>query len=251
MSLLFVICERFKELSQNVRNYTEDIIGEHKMDACITLSTENPMDIVKYSTQKFDFPTINVYFLCLHRESYTKTFQMARLLRHNDPQCYLILISDSYVFCREVIKLHAEIFDYIKTPMQYDELQKSLLALYSSYKNQVFYVSDINNICVKSGSISYKLSKSEIIYIESYEQKLYIHTMDKTIECFGYLKDMEKELNKFEQQFYRCHRSFLINISRIKEVNYKEMCIEMMNGQKCYCSRQNKKELKEILFSKQ
>lgn len=61
------------------------------------------------------------------------------------------------------------------------------------------------------------------------------------------MKDIINDLNKGGVSFYRCHRSYIVNINHVKEVNYKDSYIVMSNDDKCYMSRQQKTDIREIL----
>ncbi|MFZ5351582.1 MAG: response regulator transcription factor [Bacillota bacterium] len=251
MSLSMVICERYRELTQNIKSYAEDIIKANKLNARIAMVTENPTEIRKYSMQRTELPNINTYILCVNQGTYMKSLQLSRVIRHNDPNCYIIFISDTFIYCKEAVKYHIEPYDYLSAPVSFEEFKECFLHLYRSYMNHIQFASDCNNICIKSGGSSYKLPKNNVIYVESYEQKLIIHTCDKKYECFGYLKDIIKVLNKCDTSFYRCHKSFIVNLNHIIEVNNKGMYIELSNGRRCLFSRQKKKELKDLLQSMQ
>ena len=64
---------------------------------------------------------------------------------------------------------------------------------------------------------------------------------------------VSKRLNYFEdllanrKSFYRCHRSFIININFVKKLNRNEGHIELDNGQKISLSRDKKSEFEALL----
>lgn len=50
--------------------------------------------------------------------------------------------------------------------------------------------------------------------------------------------------------FYRCHRSYIVNINNIMAINKKERAIMMKNGSKCYYAERYKKLLLQIFDEK-
>ena len=60
------------------------------------------------------------------------------------------------------------------------------------------------------------------------------------------LLEFNSSLDHFTQQlgdgFWRCHRSFLVNRSRIRAVHLKEQTVELDNGETCLLSRKAKSE---------
>ncbi len=53
---------------------------------------------------------------------------------------------------------------------------------------------------------------NEINYIQSEGRKLFIHKADGIIEYYEYMKDV---LPRLDYRFYKCHRSLIINLSKI------------------------------------
>ena len=56
-----------------------------------------------------------------------------------------------------------------------------------------------------------------------------------------------KELDYFGDNFYRCHKSHLINLDYVIEVNVKERLLIMENNAKCPVSFRLMRELKKKL----
>ena len=88
----------------------------------------------------------------------------------------------------------------------------------------------------------YCIPFNEIIYFETSENihKVLIHTENRLIEFQGKLKEIEEVL---DDRFFRCHRSFIINRKKIKEINLKEHIIIMSNNAVCFASAKLLKSL--------
>lgn len=247
MSLLFAICEKYMDVSKDIRVNIASIIEQKNIDGKIVMYTANPMELLQYSANKFQLTDKNVYVLCSKGEEYSKSLQMAKLIRLNDPSSYIVFLSDTKDFCFEIIKSNAEVFDFLQAPVEYSEIEKSVVSTYKAYQNQLFQSNENDCIFIKEGSYIHKLPIRDIVFVESYEQKLIVHTTNKSIECFGHLKDIIKELNKVNKFFYRCHRSYIVNLKHIEQIDFKNLAIEMSNGCNCYLSRQKKREIKEYI----
>lgn len=90
-------------------------------------------------------------------------------------------------------------------------------------------------------STKYTLRPDQIVYIESVSKKLEIHTPDETVEIYGSLTQMEEKL---DDRFYRCHRSYLVNLSHVR--GYRGDCIVMDNGDVVFMSRARYNEFEKI-----
>ena len=56
----------------------------------------------------------------------------------------------------------------------------------------------------------------EIDYIESIEGQTFLHIKGESFPCTFTLNDLEKRLNHFG--FFRCHRSYIVNLQKVREV---------------------------------
>ena len=56
----------------------------------------------------------------------------------------------------------------------------------------------------------------DIIYIEVFRTELNVHTAKGSVDCVGALGDVYEKLPK--EQFYRSHRSFIVNLARIRRM---------------------------------
>lgn len=77
------------------------------------------------------------------------------------------------------------------------------------------------------------LSSSEILYAESQLKKLAVHTQDRTIEYYGRINELERQLG---DTFYRCHRGYLVNMAYI--AGYDGDSITLTNGERIYLAKE-------------
>lgn len=64
----------------------------------------------------------------------------------------------------------------------------------------------------------------DIIYIEGYNRHLFICTEAEKYECVGNLNREEDKLVSYG--YVRCHRGFLVNMNKIKEINKAEIVLK-------------------------
>ncbi|MDG0873430.1 LytTR family transcriptional regulator DNA-binding domain-containing protein [Paenibacillus thiaminolyticus] len=56
----------------------------------------------------------------------------------------------------------------------------------------------------------------EMIYIESQDRVAHLHVQSGDYPCSMTLQELEQKLKPFG--FFRCHRSYLVNLQRVREV---------------------------------
>ncbi len=82
-------------------------------------------------------------------------------------------------------------------------------------------------------SRDYHLSPGEILYIESRRRKVEIHTAGEVFSIYATMKRMEELLG---EGFFRCHRGYLVNLSKVK--GYDVGSIRLENGDTVYLARE-------------
>lgn len=84
---------------------------------------------------------------------------------------------------------------------------------------------------------SFTLQKRDILYVESRRRKVDIHTPREVYVVYATMKYMEEQLG---QDFYRCHRGYLVNMAYVSE--YGEGIIRLQNGESVYVAREKYRE---------
>ena len=81
---------------------------------------------------------------------------------------------------------------------------------------------------VKSSNGILNIPLKDIMFFGSHHlpHKLIVHTKNRSTEFYGVLKSIP-EVNS---DFYRCHKSFVVNVGNIKRVNKTNRMIELVNG---------------------
>ena len=85
---------------------------------------------------------------------------------------------------------------------------------------------------IKSRNLT--LDQSEILYIESRAKKVEIHTKGaaQAIEIYAAMDELEGQLG---ENFYRCHRAYIVNMDCIKE--YDSESITLTNSDRVYLTK--------------
>jgi len=243
----FILCEDKQVILNSIRTSLEKAIEQNGINAVISLATDNPRRIIEYSRQYAQ--GVNAYFLDINLEQSMNGLELAKQIRNYDPHCYITFITGHPELCMTVFRYHIEAFEYLVKPVTYQALEEGVIAIgkhYYRYLNHQKHNKE-TMVIIRSGNRDYNVELHSIIYVESINQKLVVHTRDRSIEFFGYLKNIINDLNENGENFYRCHRSYIININHVKEVNYKDSYIVMSSGEKCYMSRQQKGEIRILL----
>ncbi|SHE80455.1 transcriptional regulator, LytTR family [Seinonella peptonophila] len=90
----------------------------------------------------------------------------------------------------------------------------------------------------------------EINYVESIEGKVYLHVKSDKFLCDLRLNELEGQLKTFG--FFRCHRSYIVNLQRVREIikwtrNSYSLILDDPNRSEVPLSKGNMEELKRLI----
>jgi two-component system LytT family response regulator len=118
--------------------------------------------------------------------------------------------------------------------MQYQVLNENI----QNPKNQKLVLHTANTLFV--------VKFSDIIYLEADGNYTCFYTTSQP-KILVSKKVSEFDFLESEDNFFRCHRSYLINIDKILRVDKKELALELEGGGKVYVSQEKKKLLFELM----
>jgi len=83
------------------------------------------------------------------------------------------------------------------------------------------------------------LDQADILYIESRAKKVEIHTAGakESIEIYATMEELASQL---EENFYRCHRAYIVNMAHITE--YGNDSVTLTNGDIVYVAKKKFRE---------
>lgn len=82
------------------------------------------------------------------------------------------------------------------------------------------------------------------MYIEAAQRKIKVHTTYNIIEYYHKLSDIEKEL--YVDNFFRCHRSYIINLKYVH--SYTNTFMTLKNSEKIYISKYKLADFSKIFM---
>lgn len=134
---------------------------------------------------------------------------------------------------------------YLIKPFQKKELYTSIeICLHNfSQKKDTATVDKGNylikdSIFIKQGQYFHKVKLEDILYLESDNVYIYVHTVDNKYIVRTTLQNYLTLLNS--PQFFRVHRSYAVNINHISNINTESL---MINGKKISLGKSYRDEL--------
>lgn len=239
--LKIYICEDIEVQRDHLQQIIENIVLMEDLDMEFGCVSENPhtiLDRVKESEE------VGIYFLDIALETDMTGLTLAQEIRKYDPRGFIIFVTthSEMSYMTFIYKLEALDFILKDNP---EELGKRVYECilkanqrYASANNKVQA-----NYSVKINDKVFTVDYDEILFFETSPNvhKIILHCRNRQMEFLGKIKEIEKEV---DGRFYRCHRSFLVNRDNIREIDFQNRVIYMVNGDECLLSTRMMKGLK-------
>lgn len=122
------------------------------------------------------------------------------------------------------------VVDYLLKPIEFERFVKAATRAFELFqlKNKVSekpgkLVSEKDTVFAKSGTKTYQIKVSEVLWIEASGNYVTYHLADKKVLSLANIKDVEALLPA--DQFMRTHRSFIISKAHIETIESHEVTI--------------------------
>ena len=155
--------------------------------------------------------------------------ETAKELRRKNKKVIIIFVTalDDFVF--QAFDVGA--FHYLVKPfddVKFVEVLRNAVGQYEDRKNLegAGRRGEMPSLMITSGGKHITVNLEDIVYAEVFDRKVILHTMDADIEYYGKMKELEE---KAGDEFYRTHRSFLVNFDFIRK--YDATTIYLEKGQ--------------------
>lgn len=159
--------------------------------------------------------------------------ETARELRERGEEAILIFITGIREYVFEAFDVAA--FHYLVKPIAENRFAEILERAVKEAENRMAGAQ--RQLFCKTRNRNYTLNPRDILYVENRKRKVEIHTAEEVIEIYAAMKELEKQLG---EDFYRCHRGYLVNMAHITE--YDNDGIRLSNGERVYLSRERYSE---------
>lgn len=198
------ICDDEATSLQINKVLTEEILTNEGISHEITVFDDMETMIKALSDTKAQYDVLLSDILAVGMNG----IEAAEELRRLGDRIPIIFISSTAEYALDGYRVNA--LRYLQKPVQIPKLKEALLEAYQT-RNQ-------SKDCLKFqvSDRFYKIDFDDIEYLESQGRDTIVVTMDESICVHMKFSDMEEMLPK--NMFFRCHRSYIINLSKAKNL---------------------------------
>ena len=228
-TLSIAVCDDEIIACCNMASKIEGVLA-HLKTPCVIRQFNSGQELLQ-TTENFDIIFLDII---MHGQDGMTT---ARLLRDKAPDTILIFVSSSRDYVFDAYDVEA--FQYLVKPIDPRKLTNVLQKAIRKTENrsQEYMMISVNRQ-------NKKLFLDDIYYFEIKGRKIDIHTADGILTYYEQIGVLEKRLNG--KGFFRCHKSYLINLKHADTYNRQEVILD--NGEKVMIAKRRYDDfIKEIL----
>ena len=226
----FAICDDEPFMTEEISQYLSRYMEEENMASYCVSSFPNGRLLLESDC---DFDLI---FLDIQMEQ-PDGMETAKMLRQRKNRSLLIFVTVMKECVFDAFEVHA--YDYLIKPLDYHRFKRTMDRAVKDLDQQAG-----KHIIIRKSASCQVVPLSQIMYCEVQGRKVYIHQADgKVIDYYDKLEDFQRRVDR---RFFRCHRSYLVNLDYIRGCAAGLATLSL--GDKIPVSRLRERELTETLL---
>lgn len=227
------ICDDEKRITQEMERILEASAREYgiQLESGVFYDGEQLIQYMDKNDEQFD-----IFFLDIEMQGMNGIETAARI-RERDRKGLIIYVTSHESYALEAYQVHP--FHFLVKPLQEEEVRQCFEQAYAfiAPEDEYFEYTIRKN--------TYRKPVRNIMYFMSNKRMIEAHMQDGTIEEFyGKIDEVEEELQKGKTDFWRVHKSTLVNAQYIFRKKYLE--VELTNGEKLRISKQRARHMNEL-----
>ncbi len=243
------ICEDNEKQRNYLKSQIENFITFEQLDMQITTVTDKASVILSTAREASN---CGLYFLDIDLNTpETNGFLLAQNIRKVEPRCFIVFVTSHIELSYYTYQYKVEALDFIvkdNLDTMKNKIHECILNAYEKHTCTSPHNASIFTATMPDDrqiSVPY----AEIISFETATatHKIILHGKNRMLEFPDQLNALENKLN---DQFFRCHRSIIINLMNVKEVDYKNSTVIMSDGTHYPLSIRKKGELRKKLSNR-
>ena len=230
--LKIFICEDDNDQRATLATVVKNYLMMMDVDATLELSTHNPDDLLSWNTsENHDF----LFFLDIELNHQTNGVVLASKLRNIYPHAKIVFITSHTEMAFLSFFYKVEALDFIQKT-SYEELKLKVIdALNTTLARiKIPLPSQKEFILIRNNYTDIKLVVDDIMFFITTQtpHKINVHLINRQSEFYSSIKD----ISSYNDAFFRCHQSTVVNVNNIASVDRKNRTIHMIDGETCKVS---------------
>ena len=228
--LSFVLCDDNSSAINKLSKMLNSIIISHNLKAQIIYTTTDSTDLLKFVKNN----STDVILLDIDFKTLPSGLEIAEQIRKINKSVYIIFVTGHFEFGMVAYKYKT--FDFLQKPLTKERFEETILRLYSDiFGNKARYIRlDNDKTVIKEDSIK---------FIKKEGMKVIFHTDSRNYETYS---SFNKIANMLPYNFVRCHKSYIVNIAKIDNIDMTNNSINFNENDKCFIGPKYKNDFMEV-----
>lgn len=229
----FALCDDNVQLLSRLQKMLEDIFIHNDLDAGIVFTANTPKKLIDFISKN----EVDVLFLDIDLNSKFTGIDIAKEIRKDNKSVYIIFITGHFEYI--VSAFECKTFDFIQKPFSLSKLENTVLRLFDDINTNTSKFISLNN--------KHKLINQNLInYIQKNGMRTTYCLDHSSIESYGSFNKISESL---PDNFIRCHKSFIVNVNNISNVDLTNNTIFFNHStdSPCYIGPKYKNNFLEVL----
>lgn len=227
--LSFGICDDNVNILDKFSKILENIFIKYEYDAKIVIKTNDVDELLDYINDN----KTDVLILDINLKSNKSGLEIASKVRERNKNTYFIFTTAHLEYAMMAYKFKT--FDYLAKPVTSERLEETIVRLFEDIDGKPKQYIKVDN---KKTIID----SSEILYIKRDGMKLIFHTKSRDYETYS---SFNKIMGSLSNNFVRAHKSFIVNLDNIVNLDSIGNVVYFDNGDACDIGPKFKKDLIE------
>ncbi len=225
---------------QYLKRMIERLVKQNLWSYAKLIATSKPKELL--TEIENSQVSANIYFLDIEiRGEQQAGLKLAKQIRQLDPFGQLIFVSTHSEFLPITFKYKLTALDFIDKGFNEEEFSKRIeecLQIAFTNKNELV-ASDA--FVFKNQHSDFQVPFADILFFETTEitHKIRLITKNKHTEFYANLQEIEA----LDQRFYRCHRSYVLNVANVQSVDRANKMVSFDTEEQCMIARNKVKIL--------
>ena len=210
------LCDDIIDFNKKMENHIERYGEENHIEVKINSYGSGSQLLLNFQKGKFDIIFLDVSMPVLDG------FETAEQIRCMDENVSIVFCTSYYTISNagKGFKVAAE--DFLAKPLLYKKVENILDKV---YKRKLLRAEEKLFLKCQDGLITLQIS--DIIYIQTRNKLLILHTISGDVESNQRMGELEKRLSK--KLFFRCHNSYIVNFDYVEGFQNDNVFIKCKN----------------------
>lgn len=231
--LSLFVCEDDPAQRRAIVKIIRNIVLMEELDMRLVLDAGDPYELLEAVRAS---ENTGVYFLDIDLNSDMNGMRLAQQIRLSDPRGFIIFITAHSELSFMTFQYRVEAMDFVLKDNPAEARVKIRECLFRAMERYTLQTNKTHKVyTMEAGGRKISVDYDDIFFFETsaHIHKIILHARDRQIEFSGTMKELAGTL---DDNFVRCHRSFLVNKTNIKEADVKNRIIYFPNGETCLMS---------------